>query len=389
MRILIIGCGVGGLTAAIALRRAGIDAELYEQADALREVGAGIGLASNALRAFDVLGLGSAIRSESVAGVQGSLRKPNGAVLVRIPIDEPSGGVGTVGVLHRAELLALLARQIDSDRIHLGRTCISLEQDGDGVTARFQTGETAYGDALVAADGLRSAIRNQVAGSRPVRYAGYTAWRSVVECGNTSGLTMGETWGRGRRFGIVPMSRGRVYWFATNNAPERQRDPEGLTKNTLAQMFRGWHEPIEALIEHADEASILRNDIFDIDPLPQFVKGRVGLLGDAAHPMTPNLGQGACQAIEDAVVLAACLKKHGRVEPALHEYEKRRMPRTRDFVLRSRTFGVLAQWENPVMRAVRDASLRLMPKQMAMRQLKSLLDFRIVTPEEERLFNGA
>ncbi|HUJ30969.1 MAG TPA: FAD-dependent monooxygenase [Candidatus Acidoferrum sp.] len=386
MRILIIGCGVGGLAAAIALQRAGIDAELYEQADGLREVGAGIGLAPNALRAFDVLGLGSEIRSESLA-VQGSLRKPNGDVLVGIPTEE-LGGVGIISVMHRAELLALLARQIDPARIHLGRTCAGFEQDGDGVTARFQSGETARGDGLIAADGLRSVIRSQLVGSRPVRYAGYTAWRSVVDFGNSRDLAMSETWGLGRRFGVVPMSRGRVYWFATHNAPEGQRDSHGRTKEALGHLFRGWHQPVEELIGRAEEGAILRNDIFDIDPLPGCVKGRVALLGDAAHAMTPNLGQGACQAIEDAVVLAACLKKLGHVEPGLLEYERRRAPRTRDFVLRSRSFGVVAQWDNPVLCAVRDAGMRLMPKKMALRQLQSLLEFRILTESEEGIFKG-
>lgn len=236
MRIIVIGGGIGGLTAAIALNKAGIDAHVYERSPELREVGAGIAIAANALRALDVLGLGNAIRSEGIAGIQGGLRNRNGEVLVAIPPDEIAGAVV---VMHRAELLAALAQQIDPERLHLNRECIRLEQDSDGVTARFRNGETAHADALIGADGLRSAVRTQLFGEQTVQYAGYTAWRTVVAFDHTQDLAIGESWGRGRRFGIVPMSRGRVYWFAVVNAAEGQRDPVGQTRDVLARLFRG------------------------------------------------------------------------------------------------------------------------------------------------------
>ena len=316
MKIIVVGGGIGGLTAAIALGKVGIETHVYERAPELREVGAGVGLAANALRALDVLGLGRAIRSQSLGGMQGGLRNPKGEVLVAIPTDELKKQIGTVTVMHRAELLEELAREVGPERLHLGRTCTGFEQDQDGVVARFHNGETARGDALIGADGLRSVVRTHLFGNQPVRYSGYTAWRAVVEFDGGHNQGIEETLGRGCRFGIVPMSRGRVYWFATKNAAEGERDPEGRTKDVLSGLFRGWHEPIEALIAATNEGAILRNDIDDMDPLPRWLQGRVALLGDAAHPMTPNLGQGACQAIEDSVVLAACLKKHANIESA-------------------------------------------------------------------------
>ncbi len=174
------------------------------------------------------------------------------------------------------------------------------------------------------------------------------------------------------------MSRERVYWFATKNAVEGERDPPGQTRELLQRLFRNWHEPVQALIAASQEDSILRNDIYDIDPLPNFVQGRAGLLGDAAHAMTPNLGQGACQAMEDGILLAACLKKSSRVDSGLLEYERRRMPRTRQFVLRARRLGVIAQWENPALCWLRDTAMRATPKQIAARQMKLLLDFEIL-----------
>ena len=386
MRILIIGGGIGGLTTAIALGRVGIDAQVYERAAELREVGAGIGLMSNALRVLEVLDLSAAIRSLSCVGAPGRLRNPEGDVLTEIPTDMENQP-GAVALVHRAELLDALIHHIDPQRLHLNRNCVAFEQTGDGVTARFQNGETVRADALIGADGLKSAVRARLFGDRPIRYAGYTAWRSVVEtdCGHDA--ISGETWGRGCRFGMFPMSRGRVYWFATNNTREGERDTEGRSKDVLLRLFRGWHKPIEALITAANEGAILRNDIYDLDPLASWSDGRVALLGDAAHPMTPNLGQGAGQAMEDAIVLAACLRKNAGIEAALAEYQSRRIPRVKRFVLHSRWLGAVAQYENALLCTLRNAAVRATPKAKAARQMDSLINVEILTARERELFH--
>ncbi len=386
LRVIIVGGGIGGLTTAIALGKVGIDVQVYERAAELREIGAGIGLVSNALRVLDELGLGGAIRSQSLGGVQGGLKNAKGEVLVEVPTDELTKQIGGATVMHRAELLQELARHINPERLHLDRTCTGFEQDPDGVVARFHNGESARGDALIGADGLRSAVRTQLFGDQPVRYSGYTAWRAVVEFDGEHHHAITETWGPGRRFGIVPMNRGRVYWFATNNAPEGERDPEGRTKDVLLRLFRGWHKPIEALIAAANESAILRNDIYDMDPLPRWGQGRVVLLGDAAHPMTPNLGQGACQAIEDSIVLGVCLKKHANIESALIEYQSRRIPRTRKFVTRSRWLGVIGQMENPLLCWLRNSAVRATRKRMAAQQANSLLNLDLLTASEHAMF---
>lgn len=386
MRVIVVGAGIGGLAATLVLRTLGFDAHVYEQAPALREIGAGISLASNALRALDTIGLSGGIRLQSITGAQGALRNPNGRVLIALPADELAKRIGIVAVMHRAELLALLAERIDPAWLHLNQCCIGIEQDRNKVTVRFHGGETLTADAVIGADGLRSSIRTQLFGSCSIRYAGYTAWRSVVEFNGSRNLVIEETWGCGCRFGIVPMSGGRVYWFATKNASEGQRDPEGQTKAVLLNQFRGWHEPIQALVEAAQEGSVLRNDIYDIDPLPGYTRGRVALLGDAAHAMTPNLGQGACQGIEDAVVLGACLKKHSSVESALQEYSRRRVPRTKQFVLQSRRLGEIAQLQNRGFCWARDAAMRMLPRRIAARQMKSMLDFELLEASERELF---
>ena len=190
---------------------------------------------------------------------------------------------------------------------------------------RFDDGRETRGDLLVGADGLRSVVRSALFGPERPRYGGYTAWRAVTRFDHAR-VTPGETWGRGRRFGQWGMTGARIYWYATESVPEGEGDPPEGRKQGLLKLFRGWHEPVEDLIEATDESAILRNDVYDRPALRRWSVGRVTLLGDAAHPMTPDMGQGACQAIEDAVVLADCLTRWSEVAEALRAYESLRIP---------------------------------------------------------------
>ena len=332
-----------------------------------------------------MLGLRDAICAHSLMGLQGGLRGERGEILFTVSENNLEGRVGAVALLHRAELLAILAKEVQSSRLHIGHECIGFEQTCDGVTARFKNGDTARGDVLIGADGLRSVIRAQLFGDDPPRYAGYTAWRAVVTLPPTHIVTT-ETWGRGRRFGIVPMRDGRVYWYATKNAVEGERDLEGQTKRNILELFRRWHAPIESLIEASDESSILRNDIYDRNPTKRWSLGRVTLLGDAAHPMTPNLGQGACQAIEDAAMLAVCLRASANLESGLHQYQARRLPRANAIVLRSRRIGEVGQWESLLLSLVRNFAIRVTPRRSIVRQTESLTGREQLTSSERALF---
>lgn len=386
MKAIVIGGGIGGLTAAIALHNAGIEAHVYERAPILREIGAGISLWANAIHALEELGLADAIRARVLSELHGGLRTWRGTVLSAVPPHELTNRFAvSIAVMHRADLLAVLASRVSPQQLHLDHECIGFLQDAVGVTARFTNEEVVRGDALIGADGLRSAIRAQLFGGGSPRYAGYTAWRAVARFEHP-GIVPCESWGRGRRFGIVPMGDGRV-WYATQNAAEGGRDPVGQAKQNLAQLFRGWHGPIEALIDSTDESAILRNDIYDREPLPRWSENRVTLLGDAAHPMTPNLGQGGCQAIEDAVVLAACLARSDHVDSGLRDYQDRRIPRTSRIVLRSRRMGDMAQWENPLLCFVRNAIVRAVPSRMKARQIASVAIYEALTEAERALLS--
>jgi 2-polyprenyl-6-methoxyphenol hydroxylase-like FAD-dependent oxidoreductase len=374
VRAIVIGAGIGGLSAGIALNRAGIDVEVYERADELKEVGAGLSLWANAIHALELLGLGEALRFFSHAYAVAGIRTPPGDILSAPSPDlERTLGVLCV-VLHRVELQEMLLGALGAERVRLGARCERFSDDHTSVTAEFSDGRRARGDVLIGADGLYSVVRSQLHGRRPPRYAGYTAWRSVVPF-DTAQVRASESLGFGARFGMVPMGGNRVYWFATENTPEGGRKPD--EKAHLQRLFRCWHQPIEALLEATPRSAILRNDIYDRPVLRQWGRGRVTLLGDAAHPMTPNLGQGACQALEDAVVLARCLQPDHDPVAALRVYERQRIPRANTIVNRSRRVGAVAQWRHPLAVSLRNALVSRVPPEAQARQLSKVIAYRV------------
>jgi 2-polyprenyl-6-methoxyphenol hydroxylase-like FAD-dependent oxidoreductase len=334
---IVVGGGIGGLTTAIALRRRGWRVRVLERADALTEVGAGISLWPNAVRALDTLGLGDAVRARGTVEIAGAIRTPDGGVLVR----QDLGRHGAPLLLHRAHLLEVLAGALPDGVVECGTPFTKMEN----------------ASLVVGADGIRSTVRGLVWPDAPApRYAGYTAWRAVVPAPDGGLRGGGETWGRGARFGYVPLGDGRVYWFATGNAPAGHTWPGG-DRAHLRDTFGGWHDPIPALVDTAEE--VLRHDLYDLAGMPGYTRGTVALVGDAAHAMTPNLGQGACQAIEDAVTLAAVLGDD--VPAGLRRYDALRRPRTRWMVRQSRRAGALGQVSSRPVIALRDALLPRVP----------------------------
>jgi 2-polyprenyl-6-methoxyphenol hydroxylase-like FAD-dependent oxidoreductase len=372
MRTLIIGAGIGGLTAALALQQKGIDVEVYERSAVLTDVGAGISLWPNALKALYQLGLRPALDARSFVSLEGAVRGAEGTVLSLTTSEQFVLRLGLpVVVFHRAELLEVLVDAARAIPIHPGHECEDVTQDAGGVTARFANGTSVTGDVLIGADGLRSVVRERLGVPGALRYAGYTAWRGIAPF-QTAGLMAGETLGCGQRFGLAPIHGNRVYWYATDNLPEGERETPAEAKARLTGLFATWHQPIPDLIRATEATSILRNDISDRDPVDRWGSGRITLLGDAAHPMTPNLGQGACQAIEDALVLAHHLSTGSTVESALRSYESERLPRTSSIVIASRRVGALFQRESRLLCRLRDIALRSMPVALSYRSLQRL-----------------
>lgn len=362
-RAIIIGGGIGGLSAAIALRQAGVEAIVYEQAPALRSAGAGLTLWANAMRALEALELAKAILSHAARIRQAEILNRRGQRLARIYTDALERRYGAPFVaIQRADLLQILVQALPNTAIHTGKTFVKYEQDPAGVSAHFMDGQSDRADLLIGADGLHSTVRRQLFPDVSPRYAGYTAWRGLAADEILSQRReTSETWGCGSRFGIVPIGNGQVYWFATANQPEGQKADPAQHRARLETLFRDWHAPIPALIAATLPEAILHNDLYDISPLGSWSQGRVTLLGDAAHATTPNLGQGACQAIESSLALACCLGKEADFSYGLREYEAARLPRSAWITRQSARFGRVAQIDRPLGCALRDLLLQLTP----------------------------
>jgi 2-polyprenyl-6-methoxyphenol hydroxylase-like FAD-dependent oxidoreductase len=379
-RALIVGGGIGGLTAAIALARSGRPVLVLERAPRLGEIGAGLALGVNAMVALARIGLGDAVRAVGAPIDRAEVRTPDGAVLSEIRLDQLARLRGTpaVGIL-RADLQAVLLRAFQAGALKLGADCVSVSQDGDGAVVRCADGQQYRGAVVIGADGIHSTVRRVLGDTARVRYAGYTCWRgtATLEGPGVADRCAVETWGRGARFGLVPVGRGRVYWYATTNALEGTDVGPGIQKFLVRELYGGWHEPIPPAIEATEETAILRHDIVDRPPAPRWSLGRVTLLGDAAHAMTPNLGQGACQAIEDAIVLANCLQRTRDVAVALEAYERARIKRTRAIAHASWRLGRIGQLDGRLACALRDLLVRAMPARLARRRVEWIQAYEV------------
>ena len=381
MKAIIIGGGIGGLSAALALRRVGVQSEVFEQAQELREIGAGVGLWANAIRALETLGVARRVISLGSRMDRFECRTSTGQVLSAVSFLNLERKLGVpVGVIvHRADLLRELAAGLDKGGIHCDARCVSIENKSDEVIARFADGREVSGDLLVGADGLHSVVRAQLHGAAMPRYAGYTCWRGLAEIevkDPAPGLSF-ETWGPGARFSIHHCGRGRLFWYATRNVPEGGVDSSAGRKADVQNLFQAWHSPISEVIGATPTAAILRNDIVDRIPSARWGQGRVTLLGDAAHPTTPNLGQGACQAIEDAVFLAASLADNPDVNLALRSYERARYPRTTAITKDSWRYGNVSQWENPFGSWLRNRLTGWTPNALSLRLMENRVSYEL------------
>ncbi|WP_314172603.1 FAD-dependent monooxygenase [Streptomyces winkii] len=365
---LVVGAGIGGLTAAQALRRIGWHVALYEQAPFIGPVGAGLGIAPNAVKALDHLGLGAALRDRGLRQDGLEIRLRGGRRVARIPAAGIERRYGApFYALHRAEMHRLLMTGLDASDLHTGHRAASVTTASETASVTFDTAQgpvTETADLVVAADGVGSALRAALLpGCQGADYAGYTVWRGIVPARRAASLGIApiltETWGRGARFGVAAINDGQIYWFAGESVPEHAALEHDLDK--VAGRFRDWHAPIHELLAATPEESLLRHDVYYLHArLPTFVHGRVALLGDAAHAVTPDIGQGACLAIEDAVTLAAAVERSG-VDDGLSVYDAVRRPRTQRMARTSGRLGRILQTRSRTAAAVRDSIASVIP----------------------------
>ncbi|MEU8401039.1 FAD-dependent monooxygenase [Nonomuraea sp. NPDC048892] len=369
-KAVVVGGGVGGLAAGVALRRKGWDVTVLERVPVIEPVGSGLAISANALKALDAVGLGDRIRALSSAEGRFGLRRSDGRWMVQTSEADADAEYGdSVVVLLRATLMEVLLDALGHDRLLLG-TAVK-DVDAERGLVRTEAGDLEA-DLVVAADGIHSATRRTLFPEHPApAYSGVTAWRGLIPRGSLT-IPRSESWGRGTVFGIHLLAGDVVYVYATDVLPAGTVHAD--EREELLRRFGGWHEPIPALLRAADPAMIIRNDIYhQARPLPAFHRGRVALVGDAAHPMTPNLGQGACQAIEDGVVLAHVAGGD------LAAYSAARVERTAKIVRRSMTLCRMSRIRNPAAVWLRDAGLsaaaRLSPGLM-LRSMDELLRWR-------------
>ncbi|WP_283136473.1 FAD-dependent monooxygenase [Rhizohabitans arisaemae] len=362
MKVIIVGGGIGGLAAAVAFHRRGWQVEVLERAPEFTEVGAALSIQPNGLRALDVLGLGDVLRAAGPADPPPGIRSRSGRWLIRNDVDDLRRRFGLWVTVHRADVIELLRAAVPAEALRPGVDVREVRPEG---TVRHSDG-TSTADLVVGADGLRSVTRRSVWPQAPEpRYVGYTTWRLIAPVQPVDGIV--ETWGSGERFGYLPMADGRVYCYMFASAPAGSRG--GL--DDLRMRFARWHEPIPTLLSSAHHDAVLQHDSYELPNLRGYVSGRVAILGDAAHAMAPNLGQGACQALEDAVTLADAVDRLG-VPAGLAAYDRARRPRTQQVVRLSRQVGAPAHWRSTALATLRDAALPLVPGSLVGRSIGSV-----------------
>ncbi|OWP61764.1 monooxygenase [Hymenobacter amundsenii] len=377
---IVIGAGIGGLATAHALLNLGHAVQVYEAAPELREVGAGIVVGANAMRALHELGLAEPVRAHGTPISHLYLFDQRGRQLHAADTSEFTQKLGFENIgIHRATLQRILLAGLPANCLHVGTPFERFTTAPAGVVAHFANGHHATADALLGADGIGSRVRQQLWPHTQPRYAGYTCWRAVVDATQLQlpPGTSGETWGdAGRRFGYVPVGAGRVYWFAClNSATPRNPHFRDYRVADLQREFAGFHAPAPQLLGLTHDDQLLWNDILDLRPLPYFAQGSVLLLGDAAHATTPNLGQGAGMALEDAAVLARCLRTTPTDLPAaFRQFEQLRQARTARIIRTSRQLGRVGQFQNPLLVALRNATMRLLPAAVARYQMAWLYE---------------
>jgi 2-polyprenyl-6-methoxyphenol hydroxylase-like FAD-dependent oxidoreductase len=379
-RAVVVGAGIGGLVTALALAERGWDVRVVERAASLEPVGAGIVLAPNAMRALNALGVGEAVRERGHVPVSAGLRESSGRWIQHLPSSRGSDGVPIV-TIHRADLVEVLRAHLPSTALTLECEVLGLHQSGDVVGVTTSAGELEA-ELVVGADGIRSLVRSALFPAHPEpQYGGYMAWRAIVDTSRLArAIEPVESWGRGRLFGIVPLAGDRAYLYATAKTPLARVDTS-LTGSAdgLRAAFAGWHDPIPELLAGVRDEHVLAHPIYWLGrSLDRFHLGRVALVGDAAHAMTPNLGQGACQAIEDAVTLAAT------VDPAdlarsLDRYSSARVPRATAVARLSYRIGRISHASNPVTATLRNAAARAMGRmapRLVARGTDSVMEWR-------------
>lgn len=369
-KILIVGAGIGGLTLGIALRQRGIEVEIYEKATNLLPIGWGLAIAPNALLALRQIGLDRAVLQAGQAIRQVQIKTQTGKTLKEVPLGALEARVGgSVVTINRGKFHQILLATFGDSGLHLSSAATAFREEDGHAILTLENGREVEGDLLVGADGIHSVVRQQLFPHASPRYSGYTAWRGLSSA--TSLLPNSiylSVLGRGIRFGCTPLGDRTISWYATYLTPPSRAIADS-PQAALLKRYQDWCAPVSQIIASTPNSSILQTDVYDADPLGSWSSQRVTLLGDAAHPMTPDMNQGAGQTIEDAVVLASVLDKSSSLQEALHLYESHRIQRSSKIVKQSRQSGRVEHAQNFLSCRLRNAIYAWTPVELLLHQL--------------------
>lgn len=368
--MVVVGAGIAGLATAVGLQQRGRQVTVLEERSDTSP-GAGISIWPNALAALDELGLGDAVRSAGGRVTAGAVRWRDGAWLRRPSAARLVTALGEpLVVVQRVALRDILSGALTDGTIRYGAAVSSLTMTAEGVRVTLQDNTDLQAAAVVGADGTHSVVARHLNGTLTNRYAGYTAWRGVARHRLDHELA-GETLGPGAEVGHVPLGNDLTYWFATERAPEGQHSPEGELAYLRAKFAR-WADPVPAILTATEPQDVLRNDLYDRTPARQWARGPVVLVGDAAHPMRPHLGQGGCQALEDAAILAALVDGTAGLSAAFGAFAAFRRPRVLPLVRESQAIGTLLNLRPAVLSAAAARASGLVPEAVLTRHLAAV-----------------
>lgn len=371
MTIDIIGAGIGGLTLAIALENKGFEIRIFDQAEKIKPIGAGIILANNAMQVYEKLGLQKTIEVNGNPISSMNITKANLAVISKIDLSyfEKKHEVKNTAI-HRGALQRILIEQLKSTKIILNHKLKKVTKNSNGHSLKFENGENIHSSTLIGADGLNSMVRQELFPDNRIRNANQICWRGITEYNLPDKFKneLNEAWGKSDRFGFVQIAKNQVYWYALKSF---KSDKNEFSVNHIEKYFDKYDSVIKGMIASTPKEQINTAEISDLKPTNIWHKENVCLIGDSVHATTPNMGQGACQAIEDAFVLSECLDKY-ETQKAFEEFQKLRLIKAHQIVKASWMLGKMAHLSNPFLIQIRNLMMRLTPSSISRKQSEQI-----------------